>query len=298
MTAIILAAGLGSRYGGLKQIDPVGPHGEFIIDYSVYDCIRAGFDRIVFIIKEENLEAFEETIGSRIKGDVEIAYAFQNPNDLPDGFSLPSERTKPWGTAHALRACRHIVEDKFIIFNADDFYGRETFKNMYDSLAEVNSGLFTMPGYNLANTLSANGHVARGVCLTENGRLKHIREIKKIMRIDGTVKYEEDNGEWVEIDENVPVSMNFFGFTPDIFETIERGFTEFLRDRKNDLTKDEYYIPNAVELGVTTGEFEVKVIDTPEKWMGVTYASDKAGFVEFLNAKIAAGEYPENLWNV
>jgi len=298
MTAIILAAGLGSRYGGLKQIDPVGPCGEFIIDYSVYDCIRAGFDKIVFIIKEENLEAFEETIGSRIKGDVKIEYAFQNPNDLPDGFSLPADRTKPWGTSHALRACRHIVDEKFVIFNADDFYGYETFKNMYDSLYEVNSKLYTMPGYCLANTLSENGHVARGVCITENGMLKHIREIKKIMRIDGVTKYEEADGTWTEIDENVPVSMNFFGFTPDIFDTIERGFSDFLRNPATDLIKEEYYIPNAVELGVTSGEFEVKVIETGAKWMGVTYASDKAPFVEFLNAKIAAGEYPENLWGV
>ena len=298
MTAIILAAGLGSRYGGLKQVDPVGPHGEFIIDYSVYDCIRAGFDTVVFIIKEEHLEAFEETIGSRIRGNVEIKYAFQNPNDLPDGFSLPADRTKPWGTGHALRACRHIVDDKFVIFNADDFYGYETFKNMYDSLSYVNDKLYTMPGYVLANTLSDNGHVARGVCLTENGYLKHIREIKKIMRIDGVVKYEEDNGEWIEIDEHAPVSMNFWGFTPAIFDTIERAFSSFLRDPKTDTLKDEFYIPGTVDVGITAGEFNVKVIDTNAKWLGVTYASDKAPFVEFLNKKIAAGEYPENLWGV
>ena len=169
---------------------------------------------------------------------------------------------------------------------------------MFDSLAEVSPKLFTMPGYCLANTLSENGHVARGVCITENGKLKHIREIKKIMRIDGVASYEESDGSWKEIDENVPVSMNFFGFTPDIFNTIERGFSDFLRNPETDLLKEEYYIPNAVELGITSGEFEVKVIETPAKWMGVTYASDKAPFVKFLNAKIAAGEYPENLWGV
>lgn len=295
MTAVILAAGLGSRYGGLKQLDPVGPNGEFIIDYSVYDCIRAGFDKIVFIIKEENLESFEETIGSRISGNVKIEYAFQNGDDLPDGFSCPADRTKPWGTAHALRACRNIVDDKFIIFNADDFYGRETFENMFKSLSEVTDSSFSMPGYVLAKTLSDNGHVARGVCVTENGSIKQIRELKQIMRIDGVVKYEE-NGEWKEIDETSPVSMNFWGFTPAVFDYVEEGFTEFLKNPDTDLIKEEYYIPNVIDHGVKTSDFECKVIHTDAQWMGVTYRSDKPEFEKFLNAKIEAGEYPANLW--
>lgn len=295
MTAIILAAGLGSRYGGLKQLDPVGPNGEFIIDYSVYDCIRAGFDKIVFIIKEENLEIFEETIGARIKGDVKIEYAFQNGEDLPDGFSCPVDRVKPWGTAHALRSCRNIVDDKFIIFNADDFYGRETFEVMFNTLNDVDATTFAMPGYTLSKTLSENGHVARGVCVTENGIIKQIREIKQIMRIDGVVKY-EDNGEWLPIDENVPVSMNFWGFTPDVFKFVETGFANFLKNPDTDLIKGEYYIPNVIDEGVQTGEFACKVVETPAVWKGVTYRSDKPDFLEFLNAKIAAGEYPENLW--
>ena len=296
MTAIILAAGLGSRYGGLKQLDPVGPNGEFIIDYSVYDCIRAGFDRIVFIIKEENLEVFEETIGARIKNNVKIEYAFQNGDDLPDGFSCPAERVKPWGTAHALRSCRNIVDDKFIIFNADDFYGKETFENMYNALLEVDSTTYAMPGYTLSNTLSENGHVARGVCATENGCITKIDEIKKIMRIDGVVKY-EINGEWREIDENSPVSMNFWGFTPDIFNYVEVGFTNFLKDPDKDLLTEEYYIPNVIHEGVSEGAFKCKVIETPAKWMGVTYKTDKPDFLSFLNAKIANGEYPEKLWD-
>lgn len=296
MTAIILAAGLGSRYGGLKQLDPVGPNGEFIIDYSVYDCIRAGFDRIVFIIKEENLEVFEETIGARIKNNVKIEYAFQNGDDLPDGFSCPAERVKPWGTAHALRSCRNIVDDKFIIFNADDFYGKETFENMYKALLEVDSTTYAMPGYTLSNTLSENGHVARGVCATENGCITKIDEIKKIMRIDGVVKY-EINGEWREIDENSPVSMNFWGFTPDIFDYVEVGFTNFLKDPDKDLLTEEYYIPNVIHEGVSEGAFKCKVIETPAKWMGVTYKTDKPDFLSFLNAKIANGEYPEKLWD-
>lgn len=295
MTAIILAAGLGSRYGGLKQLDPVGHHGEFIIDYSVYDCIRAGFDRIVFIIKEENLESFEETIGARIKNNVKIEYAFQNGEDLPDGFSCPSDRVKPWGTAHALRACRNIVDDKFIIFNADDFYGRETFENMYKALSEVDSKTYAMPGYTLSNTLSENGHVARGVCATENGYITKIDEIKKIMRIDGVVKYEVD-GEWKEIDENSPVSMNFWGFTPDIFDYVEEGFANFLRNPETNLITDEYYIPNVIHEGVSAGDFKCKVIETPAKWMGVTYRTDKPDFLKFLDSKIACGDYPENLW--
>ena len=296
MTAIILAAGLGSRYGGLKQLDPVGPNGEFIIDYSVYDCIRAGFDRIVFIIKEENLEIFEESIGSRIKGDVKIEYAFQNSDDLPDGFSCPVDRVKPWGTAHALRSCRNIVDDKFIIFNADDFYGRETFESMYKHLENVDAKTFAMPGYTLSNTLSENGHVARGVCVTEDNMIKEIRELKKIMRIDGVVKYEE-NGEWHVIDENSPVSMNFWGFTPDVFEYLEEGFIEFLRSDDTDLINDEYYIPNIIDLGVKNNTFKCRVTDTPAKWMGVTYRSDKPDFEKFLRSKIESGDYPENLWN-
>ena len=296
MTAIILAAGLGSRYGGLKQLDPVGHHGEFIIDYSVYDCIRAGFDRIVFIIKEENLDSFKETIGARIKGDVKIEYAFQDMNDLPEGFTCPADRTKPWGTAHAMRACRNIVDDKFVIFNADDFYGRESFEIMYKCLQEVDSTTYVMPGYTLATTLSENGHVARGVCMTENGYLKNIEEIKQIMRIDGVVKY-EDNGEWKPIDENSPVSMNFWGFTPDIFDYVEKEFVRFLSDPDSDLLKGECYIPNVVDTGVQSGAFKCKVVETPAKWMGVTYRSDKPAFLEFLNAKIEAGEYPEDLWN-
>ncbi len=295
MTAIILAAGLGSRYGGLKQLDPVGRHGEFIIDYSVYDCIRVGFDKIVFIIKEENLEVFEETIGSRIKGDVKIEYAFQNSEDLPDGFSCPSERVKPWGTAHALRSCRNIVDDKFIIFNADDFYGRKTFENMFNALSEVDANTYAMPGYTLVNTLSENGHVARGVCVTEDDKIKEIREIKKIMRIDGVVKY-EDGENWIELDENSPVSMNFWGFTPDIFAHVESGFANFLRNPETNLITEEYYIPNVIDEGVRSGAFNCRVIETPEKWNGVTYRSDKEGFLEFLNAKIDNGEYPENLW--
>ena len=295
MTAVILAAGLGSRYGGLKQIDPVGPHGEFIIDYSVYDCIRAGFDKIVFIIKEENLEAFEETIGSRITGDVKIEYAFQNMEDLPDGFSCPSERTKPWGTAHALRSCRNIVDEKFIIFNADDFYGRETFEVMFETLKSVNEKSFAMPGYVLANTLSENGHVARGVCITEDDSIKHIREIKKIMRVDGAVKYEE-NGEWKEISEDSQVSMNFWAFTPDIFEHVEDGFVKFLRDPETDLLTHEYYIPTVIDEGITSDSFECRVIHTDAKWMGVTYRSDKPEFESFLNSKIQSGDYPESLW--
>ncbi len=294
MTAVILAAGLGSRYGGLKQIDPVGPNGEFIIDYSVYDCIRAGFDKVVFIIKEENLESFEETIGSRIKG-IKIEYAFQNMNDLPDGFSCPADRVKPWGTGHALRSCRNIVDDKFVIFNADDFYGRETFEAMHDYLSQVDDRTFAMPGYVLANTLSSNGHVARGVCKTENGCIEHIREIKKIMRVDGQTKY-ESNGEWLDIDENAQVSMNFWAFTPEIFNHIENGFSNFLKNPETDLLNDEYYIPTVIDEGITANEFECRVIHTESKWMGVTYRSDKPEFESFLNSKIEAGEYPKNLW--
>ena len=295
MTAVILAAGLGSRYGGLKQIDPVGHHGEFIIDYSVFDCIRAGFDKVVFIIKEENLEVFEDTIGSRIKGDIKIEYAFQNMNDLPDGFACPAEREKPWGTAHALRACRNIVDESFVIFNADDFYGKETFEAMYNSLLHVNSESFCMPGYVLKNTLSENGHVARGICESVDGRIRHIREVKKIMRMDGIVKYEE-NGVWKEVDENSLVSMNFWGFTPDVFRYVDECFVDFLNDPETNVLTDEFYIPTVIEYGISKGKFSCRIIKTDAKWMGVTYRSDKPAFQEYLNGMIEKGFYPENLW--
>jgi hypothetical protein len=222
-------------------------------------------------------------------------FTAENMNDLPDGFSCPSDRVKPWGTAHALRACRNIVDDNFVIFNSDDFYGKETFEAMFKSLSEVNSENFTMPGFVLKNTLSENGHVARGICKSENGYIKHIREIKKIMKVDAETKYEE-NGEWRAIDENSLVSMNFWGFTPDIFCYVEECFVDFLSDQKTDILTDEFYIPTVIEYGITNGKFDCRILKTNAKWMGVTYRSDKPAFQEYLNGMINDGLYPENLW--
>jgi NDP-sugar pyrophosphorylase family protein len=295
MTLFILAGGMGSRYGGLKQIDPFTENGEFIIDFSIYDAIQAGFDRVVFLIKEENYEVFRETVGSRIEGKVKVEYVFQGMNTYVPADKIPAERVKPWGTAHALRACRNIVDDNFVIFNADDFYGKETFEAMFNSLSQVNSENFTMPGFVLKNTLSENGHVARGICKSENGYIKHIREIKKIMKVDAETKYEE-NGEWRAIDENSLVSMNFWGFTPDIFRYVEECFVDFLSDQKTDILTDEFYIPTVIEYGITNGKFDCQILKTNAKWMGVTYRSDKPAFQEYLNGMINEGLYPENLW--
>ncbi|MDD4163807.1 MAG: sugar phosphate nucleotidyltransferase [Eubacteriales bacterium] len=304
MTLVIMAAGMGNRYGGLKQIDPLGPNGEFIIDYSIYDAVMAGCDRVVFIIKEENYDIFRETVGKRVESRIKVEYAFQRMDDLPTG-TPPDGRVKPWGTTQAVLACRDIVKDSFMVINADDFYGREAFAVIYDYLSELEktkntSGakrIYCMPGYILKNTLSDNGHVSRGICrVDKNGSLTSIVERKKIMRNNGFTQYCDKNGSWHDIDEESVASMNFFGFDPSVFGLLEAGFKNFLNSEDTDLVTGEYLLAPALGEAIAAGECEVRVIPTDAKWFGVTYQADRALAKEFINNLIKRGVYPEKLW--
>ncbi len=295
MTAVILAAGMGNRYGGLKQIDPLGPSGEFIIDYSVYDAIRAGYEEVVFIIKPENYEVFRDTIAKRIEGRIRIRYAFQDPKDLPDGLVFPSGREKPLGTTHALYCCRREVNSSFAIFNADDFYGYGTFLAVKEFMEHAADGQFCMPGYIVRNTLSENGSVSRGICEMKNGLLTGIVERKKLLPDGQGAKY-EDQGKWVSIDGETPVSMNFWGFTPEIFRFAERRLRAFLTDPQTDLQRGESYLTELADDVIRSKAHSIRVINTACVWKGVTYREDRDAFCEYLTALIRAGEYPEHLW--
>ncbi len=298
MTLVIMAAGMGSRYGGLKQIDPVTKRGEFIIDFSIYDAIKAGFDKVVFIIKEENYEIFRETVGRRIEGAVKVEYVFQSLDKIPEGFSIPEGRTKPWGTAHAALMAAGVVNEPFAIINSDDFYGRDAFVQLYNYMSTASGkGKFAMAGYILENTITENGTVSRGICTAENGVLKNIVERTKIAENDGKVQYFE-NDAWHDIDRRSVASMNCFAFTPDFFEMLKGGFVEFLKKLPDtpDPLKAEYFLPFRVQAGIERGECEVRVLETAAKWYGVTYAEDKPTLVAFLESQIEAGVYPDGLW--
>lgn len=297
MTAVILAAGMGNRYGGLKQVDPLGPSGEFIIDYSVYDAIRAGFDNVVFIIKRENYDLFRETISKRIEGKIGIGYAFQDPDDLPEGCTFPEGRKKPLGTTHALYCCRNVVKDHFAVFNADDFYGSEAFSIVAEYLRGSDGKHFCMPGYVVRNTLSEFGSVSRGVCRTENGKLKNIVERKEILPDGIHAKY-KDGDEWVVIPGDTPVSMNFWGFSPDVFRFAEARLKSFFTDPAKDLLTGESYLTELVDDIVRSEAYSLDVLHTDSVWKGVTYREDRPAFCAFLKEQIKAGKYPENLWNV
>lgn len=298
MTLVIMAAGMGSRYGGLKQIDPVTPHGEFIVDYSIYDAIKAGFDKVVFIIKEENCEVFRETVGKRIENAVKVEYVFQELSKIPSEFSVPEGRTKPWGTAHAALMAADVVKEPFAIINSDDFYGRDAFVKAYNAMANAKTcGSFAMVGYILENTVTENGHVSRGICEVSNGKLRCVVERTKIQENGGAVQYMEDDA-WHDLDRKAVVSMNFWAFTPDVFGMLRDGFTEFLADLPNakDQMKAEYFLPFLVQSRIDRGECEVSVLETSAKWYGVTYAEDKPKLVAFLKSQTEAGVYPDGLW--
>ena len=301
MTLVILAAGMGSRFGGLKQIEPVGAEGEFIIDYSVFDAKRAGFDKVVFIIKREFFDAFKNTIGARIAGNIAVDYVFQDMDNLPTEAGRGVVREKPWGTSHALYCCKDAVKEDFAVINADDFYGRRSFELMANYLKSMKHGdskdHYAMVGYMLRNTLTENGHVARGLCVVENDYLQGIDERTKIQRNNGTIQYFEDETGWNDVEENTVASMNFWGFTPSVFEHIKNGWESFIKESANNLTKAEYYIPVLVKKLLSADKCDVKVIETPDKWQGVTYASDKHGVVEYIKTLTVSGEYPVGLWS-
>lgn len=296
-TLVILAAGMGSRYGGLKQLDPIGPSGEFIIDYSIFDAIRAGFDKIVFIIKEENYNLFHETVGKRVETKIDIAYAFQKFESYTEGIDIPKERTKPLGTAHALLCAKDVTEGNFAVINADDYYGYETFKQLHEFLVkEDDEYKYCMVGFKLSNTLTENGTVSRGVCKTSSdGELLSVTEMTKLKRDeDGIIRNHE--GKDQKLDNDTPVSMNCWGFTPDIFESIQQKLKPFFEQHKDDIMKAEFFLPSVVADDIRDGVCHVKVLKTSEKWFGVTYKEDKEAVVRSIKEKIDSSLYPDDLW--
>ena len=300
-TLVIMAAGIGSRYGGLKQIDPVGPNGEIIMDYSIYDAVKAGFDKVVFIIKKEMEDIFREKVGSRIDAVVKTSYVFQSVDDVPAGFEVPEGRVKPWGTGHAVLSCRNAVDSPFAVINADDFYGQTSFQMMNDYLVGMkdSSGMYQycMVGFKLENTLTEHGHVARGVCtLDSSGNLKEIHERTKIQKFGNATKYTEDDKEWILIPQGSIVSMNIWGFTPSVFSELEAGFPSFLRDRTGNILKAEYFLPSVIDGLISGNKAQVKVLPSKERWYGVTYQEDKPQVKEAIFKMTKEGIYPENLW--
>ena len=296
LTLLIMAAGMGSRFGGLKQIEPVGPNGEFIIDYSIYDAVRAGFNKVVFIIKEENYELFKETIGSRVEKQIEVDYAFQRQTDIPEGYD-PGDRTKPWGTSHAILSAKDKVKGDFLVLNADDFYGSDAFMQAAKFFSEDHPNEYAIIGYKIKNTLTENGAVKRGVCASENGFLTKLIESSVEEKDGHIIASPLDGSTPFEINSDDPVSMNMFCFRDDLFPYLQEHLVEFFEKNKADLSKCEYLIPDSVYNSVKEGRVKVRMISTTAKWQGITYKEDKERLVNDIQALIDAGEYPNNLWS-
>lgn len=298
-TLFVLAAGMGSRYGGLKQLDGLGPNGETIMDYSIFDAVRGGFGKVVFVIRESFEADFREKILKKYENMIPVEVVFQELNKLPEGFTLSEDRVKPWGTNHAVLMGKDAIGDPFAVINADDFYGRESFKILGDFLKSVEDkkNMYCMIGYRIGNTLSESGSVARGICETDkDGYLTSVVERTYIIRdTDGLIKYKDENDNLVPVDENTPVSMNMWGFTPEYFEYSEKQFIDFLK-LNQDNPKSEFFIPWAIDRLISSGIIKVKVLDTPSKWFGVTYAEDRAAVVAKIHDLIDKGEYPSKLF--
>lgn len=290
-----MAAGMGSRYGGLKQMDPVGPNGECLLEYSIYDAIRAGFGKVVFVIRCDFEAEFKEQIGSRFEDKIVVQYAFQAIDDLPNGFTVPKGRTKPWGTGQAVLACMHLIHEPFVVQNADDFYGAEAYQVIAEAFGKLEKNESCMVGYRLRNTLSPFGSVSRGVCYTEDGLLKVVVERFEISANEsGSIQYVED-GKNGEMTGDELCSMNFWGFQPSLFDELEEKFTEFLKAKGQEL-KSEWYIPNIIQEAIDTGETRVKVLSSDSQWFGVTYPEDRPTVVASLKAMHDTGKYPPKLW--
>ena len=294
-TLVVLAAGMGSRYGGLKQVDPVGPSGEAILDYSVFDAHRAGFGKVVFIIRKDFEAEFKEKVGSKYEGMIPVDYCYQDLNDLPDPYKVPEGRTKPWGTAHATRSARSVVNEPFAVINADDFYGRDAFAKLGAFLSAAEPMQFAMVGYKLELTLSENGSVARGVCdVADDGSLKSVTEMTKLVRAGDVAENREDEANPNKVQLDARVSMNLWGFTPELFTELERRFPLWLAEN-GAKEKSEWYIPFVVDELIREGKASCKVLPTESSWFGVTYREDKPYVMAEIKKLVDAGEYPENL---
>lgn len=296
-TLVVMAAGMGSRYGGLKQIDPIGPAGEIVIDYSVFDALRAGFGKVVFVIRRDIEAPFREVVEPHVRGRIAFDYAFQELGAVPGGRRPPEGRTKPWGTGQAILCCREVVREPFAVINADDFYGRDAFLQLGAWLSSVDpaSSRFALVGYNLANTLSEHGSVSRGICdIDANGRLQGVVERTKIARQGGAIVAETESGAQALADDT-PVSMNMWGFTPALFPALGAMFEAFLATRGGEL-KSEFYIPGVVDSMIREGRATVEVLQTSATWLGMTYPEDKPLVRAGIAAKIVSGEYPSPLW--
>ncbi len=300
-TLLLLAAGMGSRYGGLKQLDGLGPNGETIMDYSIYDAMKAGFGKIVFVIRKDFEQQFREQVLSKYEGHIPAELVYQSLDALPEGFSVPEGREKPWGTNHAVLMAKDVIKEPFCVINCDDFYNRDCYMVMGRFLANLPEGSknrYAMVGYRVGNTLSENGTVARGICTKDaDGNLTTVVERTEIERHDNGIQYKDDNGEWVTVPDNSPVSMNVWGFTPDYFDYSEECFKTFLSDPKNlENKKAEFFIPSLVNELINNKTATVKVLDTTSKWFGVTYAADRPGVVAKIKALVDQGVYPDKLF--
>lgn len=298
-TLLILAAGIGSRYGGLKQLDKVGPGGEAIIDYSIYDAIQAGFGKVVFVIRKSIEADFKEFIGDKLNGKIEVEYVFQELDKLPGGVTMNPERKKPYGTGHAVLMAKDVIRENFAVINADDFYGREAYVTLarYFENLDVESNDNCMVSYNLKNTLSDHGYVSRGQCTSdEEAYLIDVVERTHIERKGDKIFFQDEDGKEIELDENTLVSMNFWGFTPQYFKQLESRFAKFIEEN-NDNIKSEFYIPFVVNQIIEEGIGKTKVLESDAEWFGVTYQEDRPVVVESIRKLITAGKYPERLWD-
>ncbi|MDD6393876.1 MAG: nucleotidyltransferase [Prevotella sp.] len=300
-TLLLLAAGMGSRYGGLKQLDGLGPNGETIMDYSIYDAVKAGFGKIVFVIRKDFEQDFREKILSKYEGHVPAELVFQSLDSLPEGFSVPEGREKPWGTNHAVLMAKDVINEPFLVINCDDFYNRDAFMvigKFLSNLPEGSKNKYAMVGFRVGNTLSENGTVARGICSKDaDGNLTTVVERTEIKRVDGPVCYKDEEGNWIAVEDNTPVSMNMWGFTPDYFDYSEAYFKEFLSDPKNmENLKAEFFIPLMVNKLINEKTATVEVLDTTSKWFGVTYAADRDDVVARIQKLIDEGVYPNKLF--
>ena len=299
---VVMAAGMGSRYGGLKQIDPIDQYGNIIMDFSIHDAVEAGFEKVVFIIKKAIEKDFKETIGKRMEEHIQVEYVYQELDKIPEGFEVPAERVKPWGTGHALLCCKDVIDGPFAVINADDYYGKSAFKTIYDQLSKQEDDdkyQYAMVGYKLYNTLTENGHVARGVCsVDENGKLTDIVERTRIEKKGDGAAFTEDDGQtWTELPEETLVSMNLWGFTSSYLDELDKRFAKFLeKNLPVNPLKCEYFIPFVVDELLKEGKAEVTVLKSVDKWYGVTYKEDKEMVVKAIQGLKDEGKYSEKLW--